>query len=302
MDIRKLASEHGFAECFVFSTEPFLHYERRLNDGALHHAATDLSIDVSKDAPWASAILALVYSYRPFSDDIPVSNYYPSSNAAYHAAGALIRTLKQAGIMAERAEVPIRELLTRSGAGVMLKNGLTLVEGFGTRYTVQAVLVALPEPDYTRPRAQRETRCASCHACERSCPSGAISESGYDFKACARAYMGGDTMEDWVMDAMTCILGCELCQRVCPYNIEIEPISEMPEVFRLEEILTGNVKPVLDIVGKNLNKQGRIIQHACVIAAKLGRTDLIPLIQRWADDERQAVRVAAGYALNKLSR
>ena len=57
----------------------------------------------------------------------------------------------------------------------------------------------------------------------------------------------------------------------------------------------------LEIVGKNLNKQGRVIQHACVIAAKKGRTDLIPLIERWGKDEREGVRVAAAYALEKLA-
>lgn len=107
-------------------------------------------------------------------------------------------------------------------------------------------------------------------------------------------------MEPWVMDAMTCILGCELCQKVCPYNHGIEPLEDVPDAFRLEEILSGNIKPVLQIVGKNLNKQGRVIQHACVIAAKQGRTDLIPMIERWLTDEREAVRVAAGYALEKL--
>lgn len=300
MDIRALASEHGFAECFVFTTEPFTHYERRLSDGALHHAALELSIDVTKDAPWANAILALIYPYRPFADDIPVSGNYPASNASYLAAKEFTRDLLEQGIEAMRGEVPVRELLTRSGAGVMLKNGLTLLEGYGTRYSVQVILAALPEPDYTPQRTQKETRCSSCHACEKFCPSAAISENGYDYKSCARAYMGGDPMEDWVMDDMTCILGCELCQKVCPYNFGIEPIQEMPEAFRLEEILSGHVKPVLAIVGKNLNKQGRIIQHACVIAAHQGRTDLIPLIEALQTDEREAVRIAAGYALRKL--
>ena len=113
--------------------------------------------------------------------------------------------------------------------------------------------------------------------------------------------MGGDPMEEWVMDAMTCILGCELCQKVCPYNAGIEPIDEMPEAFQLEEILAGRIKPVLAIVGKNLNKQGRVIQHACVIAAKQGRTDLIPLIKPWLVDEREGVRIAAAYALKKFA-
>ena len=102
------------------------------------------------------------------------------------------------------------------------------------------------------------------------------------------------------MDAMICILGCELCQKICPYNAGIEPIDEMPDVFRLEELLKGNVKPALEIVGKNLNKQGRIIQHACVVAAKQNRTDLIPLIEPLLSDPREGVRVAAEYALNRL--
>ncbi len=107
-------------------------------------------------------------------------------------------------------------------------------------------------------------------------------------------------MEDWVMDAMSCMLGCELCQKICPYNAGMKPIEEMPDAFRLEEILSGKIKPVLAIVGKNLNKNGRIIQHACVIAARQKRSDLIPLIERWENDTREGVRVAAAYALKKL--
>ncbi len=300
MNLEALAKEHGFAACFVFTTEPFVHYELRLQDGALHSAGTDLSPDLRKTAPWANAIVALLYPYRPYADEIPVSGNYPSSNAAYHASNKLMQDLHSGGIRIERVYVPIRELLTRSGIGTPLKNGLTYIPGFGTRYAVQTLAADLPEPEYTPLQTPAPARCASCHACERICPSGAIRDNGYDFKACARAYMGGDPMEDWVMDAMTCILGCELCQKVCPYNAGIEPIREMPDAFRLEEILAGHIKPVLEIVGKNLNKQGRIIQHACVIAAKHGRTDLIPLIEPWLTDEREGVHIAARYALEKL--
>ena len=301
MNIDTLATDYGFAACFVLTTEEFIHYERRLADGALHWAGTDLTVDLKATNPWANAILTLILPYRPYADEIPVSGNYPSSNAAYHASNRLIEQLHASGIQAERAYVPIRELLTRNGIGVMLKNGLTYIPGFGTRYSVQTLIANLPEPNYTPKREPIATRCSGCHACERICPSGAISARGYEFKSCARAYMGGDPMEPWVMDAMTCMLGCELCQKVCPYNAGIEPIDEMPDAFRLEEILTGHIKPVLAIVGKNLNAKGRVIQHACVIAAKQGRTDLIPLIEPWLADEREGVRVAAAYALEKLS-
>jgi epoxyqueuosine reductase QueG len=300
MDMQKIAQEHGFPQCFVFSVEPFCYYERRLQGGALHSAARELTIDIQAKEPWANALLALIYPYRPYTDDIPVSGNYPSSNASYHAARALIKKLKSLGIRAERAEVPVREMLLRGGVGSPLKNGLTYLPGFGTRYSVQTLLVELQEPEYTPVREPEPVRCAGCHACERICPSKAISDAGYDFRACARAYMGGDPMEDWVMDALGCILGCELCQRICPYNMGIEPIAEQPEAFRLEELLRGNVKPALEIVGKNLNKQGRMIQHACVVAAKQKRTDMIPLIEPLTSDPREGVRVAANYALKHL--
>lgn len=301
MDVRTLAAEHGFAECFVFTTEPFVYYERRLLDGALHSSAKTLTIDVKTKAPWANAILALVLPYQPYDDSIPVSGYYPSSNAGYHASNAMIKKMQEAGMDASRVDVPVRELLTRQGTGTKLKNGLTYLPGFGTRYSVQTVAVHLPDPDYTPARQPIMVVCANCHACEAACPSGAIDESGFHFERCARAYMEGYIMEPWVMDAMTSILGCELCQRVCGYNTGIETSDKLPDAFELEELLKGNVKPVLAIVGKNLNKQGRILQHASVIAAKQKRRDLLPLIEQLLEDHREGVRVAAAYAIEKLT-
>ena len=300
MDIFELSLSAGFAECFLFTTEPFTHYAERVECGALHSAGRELTIDIRSIAPWANAVITMIKPYRPYTDGIPVSGNYPSSNAAYHAARDVMQVLHEENIRVERAELPIRELLTRNGIGTMLKNGLTYIPGYGTRYSVSALLAALPEPVFTPVKEAVSVRCAGCHACERICPSGAINDNGYDFQKCARAYMGGDPMEEWVMDSLTCILGCELCQKICPYNAGIEPIAEMPEAFLLEELLQGRVKPALAIVGKNLNKQGRIIQHACVVAAHQGRRDLLPLIEPWLADEREAVRVAAAYAVKQL--
>ena len=300
MDIRDIALNAGFAECYIFTTELFVHYAERLERGVLHSAGQELTIDIRAEAPWANTVITMIKPYRPYADGIPVSGNYPSSNAAYHAARDVMKALQEKNIRVERAELPIRELLTRNGIGTMLKNGLTYIPGFGTRYSVSALLADLPEPEFTPVQEAVTVRCAGCHACERICPSGAICDGGYDFQKCARAYMGGDPMEPWVMDAMTCILGCELCQKICPYNGGIEPIDEMPEAFCLEELLNGNIKPVLEIVGKNLNKQGRIIQHACVVAAHQGRRDLLPLIEPWLTDEREGVRVAAAYAVKQL--
>jgi len=300
MNVVSLAKEFGFSECFVFPVDPFVHYKRRLIDGALHHAGTNLDGDVCSEHDWASAIVALILPYRPYADSIPVSGYYPSGNAGYHAANKILTSLGERGIRAVRAYVPVREMLIRSGIGIPLKNGLTAIKPYGTRFSVQTLIAELPDVLYTPAREAEESYCKSCHACERVCPTNAIGENGYTYEKCARAYMGGEPMEKWVMDALTSILGCELCQSVCPYNRDIEPISDMPDAFELEKLLSGDIKPALRIVGTNLKKNGRLQQHACVVAAKQGRTDLIPLIEKFLNDPREAVRVAAKYALNRL--
>jgi ferredoxin len=255
MNLVSLAKEYGFSECFVFPPDPFVHYERRLLDGALHHAGTRLIGDVPTVEPWVNAVVALILPYRPYADSIPVSGNYPSSNAAYHAANALMQDLRERGVRVERAYVPVRELLIRNGIGMPLKNGLTAILPYGTRFSVQTLLADLPGAAYTPPRVPEKPCCEACHACERACPTRAIGKAGYAYEKCARAYMGGEPMEDWVMDAMTSILGCELCQRVCPYNRGIEPIDAMPDAFKLENLLSGKVKPALEIVGTNLKKK-----------------------------------------------
>ena len=300
MNLAERAKEYGFAEVFVFSPEPFAQYERRLSDGALHPSGSGLIADVRGQEPWANAILTLILPYRPYPDFVPVSGNYPASNKAYHAANRFLGALKEDGVQAKRAYLPVRELLIRNGAGVPLKNGLTAIPPYGTRYCVQTLLADLPNVGYTAVKTLPEPPCAHCHACEKACPSGAITGEGYDYTACARAYMGGETMEEWVMDALTSILGCELCQAACPCNRGIEPLEEMPGAFALEKLLAGDCAEALEIVGVNLKKNGRLIQHACVIAAKQGRRDLLPLIEKLLSDPREAVRAAARFAIDRL--
>lgn len=300
MEFALLASRFGFQEAFVFPTEPFLHYKRRLEDGALHSGGSGLAFDLAMEYPWANAILTLVMAYRPYPAGAAVSGFYGASNRGFHAAGKLMKTLKEQGVRAERVYVPVRELLTRGGVGVPLKNGLTAIPGYGTRYTVQTVLLDIPDAAYTEPRELPQIPCEHCHACQTACGCGAISESGFDFRVCARAYMNGEPMESWVMEHMTTILGCELCQRACPVNREIPDDLNVPEAFDLARLLRGDVKPALEIIGVNLKKHGLLEQQACVVAARQGRKDLLPLIEPLCSDKREAVRAAARYAANQL--
>ncbi len=297
-DVKSLALTCGFLECRILRPDKFMYYERRLLHGALHTGGRSLSYDLPCDYPWANAILTLIWPYTPYSASLPLCSYYAPSNAAYHASGDLLERLSENGLRAERVYVPLRELLLRSGTGVALKNGLTAIIPYGTRFAVQTLIACMERPAYDdRPPLGA---CEDCGACAAACPAGAITNNGFDFRYCLRAYMGKETMPVYVMERMNQMLGCERCQYACPYNEGIGATDALPDAFTYERLLKNDISGALAIVGRNQKSGGRLVAHAAVMAANEGRADLLPRIEALADDPREPVRAAAEYAISKL--
>lgn len=302
-DVKRIACNHGFARCFILKIARFSHYENRLADGTLHALGRGLSLDPKANYPWANAVLMLLYPYEPLPAGAALSGYYLASNAAYHAGQDVIADFTAAGVRAERCYLPVRECAMMFGLGTPLKNGLTCWDEFGTRAAVQTLTAALPEPvEYESERAPRATSmyCENCHACERACPTGAIDAGGFDCFTCLRGRIDGETVEPEIMEKMPLILGCELCQYACPVNAKIPSLDVPLPEFDLRELLTGNVKPALALVGRNENKGGRLIAHAAVIAANRRQYDLLPLIEALREDARPLVKSCADWAAAKL--
>ena len=89
-------------------------------------------------------------------------------------------------------------------------------------------------------------------------------------------------MPEWVMEKLTCLLGCEVCQDVCPLNhfIRPRPVTETEKsAFDLKKLIAGDLKPALALIGKNMKKGGKLTAQAAVLAANQKRTDLLPLLE-----------------------
>ncbi len=304
MNLNELVQQAGFAAGYLLPVPRYEEWTRRRASGAFAPEADWIEGDAAAAWPWANGLLLLIWPYRPYVPGAALSGYYPASNRSYHAMMGLREALKAAGVRAERAAVPVKSLLVDWGLAACLDSDMLYMPNFGTRFVIQALAVALPENELVfAPKQQPFQACIHCKRCQRACPGGAISPRGYDWRGCLRAYEDGPKMPDWVMEKLTCLLGCEVCQDVCPLNhfIRPRPMTEAEEAaFDLSKLIAEDLKPALALVGKNMKKGGKLTAQAAVLAANQGRVDLLPLIEAQAAQTDGPLKDTLLWAISRL--
>ena len=304
MNLAQLVKNAGFAAGYLLPVPQYSEWTRRRASGAFAPQTDWIEGDAAAAWPWANGLLLLVWPYAPLESDAVLSGYYPASNQSYHAMRSLREALAKEGVRTERAAVPVKTVLVDWGIGACLDSDLIFIPGFGTRFVIQALMVDLPEAalEYTPQKAPFEA-CIHCKRCQRACPGGAISPKGYDWRRCLRAYEEGPDMPQWVMERMTCLLGCEVCQNVCPLNHFMQPRPMTPEetaAFDLGRLLWGDQKDALAIVGKNMKKGGKLIAQAAVLAANQKRSDLLPLMEQQLEKAEGPLKDTLDWAISHL--
>ena len=306
MNLSESAKQAGFAAAYLLPVPQYEEWTRRRASGAFAPEANWIEGDPAAAWPWANGLLLLIWPYAPYAPDEGLSGYYPASNQSYHAMVGLKEVLKGLGVRAERAAVPVKSLLVEWGIGARLMSDLIFIPGLGTRFAIQGLMVALPEEELIfTPKGAPFDACIRCKRCQNTCPGGAISPQGYDWRRCLRAYEDGPTMPAWVMERMTCLLGCEVCQDVCPLNhfIRPRPMTEAERTaFDLQKLIAGDIQPALEIIGKNMKKGGKLTAQAAVLAANKHRTDLLPLLEDQAAHADGPLKDTLNWAISHLKK
>lgn len=274
-DFERLANALGFAR--VYFTEP-------VRFDFISGNEYNLVMDAKKAFPFASCIAVLVHPYAPFDAGERIPAYYLASNSAYHACKELIMELKQVGIHAERANIPLKSQLLSAGVGVRCKNSLIALPGYGTRIVLQALAIDVLEPlSYD----ESVKDCGKCNACMIACPALAIGEKGFNVKKCMRAFMETADHPDWVKRIQRTYIGCEICQYACPRNAEIEstaPSSAQRDAFDTHKLIAGETKKARELVGRNMTSNGKLTAEAISMAAR----DENAFFSAYADELKRA--------------
>ncbi len=138
-----------------------------------------------------------------------------------------------------------RELAAIAGLGFIGKNTMLINPKFGSGFFIGGILLNIPNSQLSTLNSQFSNGCAKCRKCIDACPNKALSEDGFlDSRRCA-SYLTiehrGEFSEEQREWAKHSVFGCDICQRVCPYNARHLAETE-PYFLPGENFTKGKIK------------------------------------------------------------
>jgi epoxyqueuosine reductase len=219
----------------------------------------------------------------------------------------LIEYLKGNGVVAIDVKLPVKAAAHRSGVGVYGKNTNIQNEDFGSwllfRTVVTDLELSLDEGS--------EPRCGACQRCLRLCPTKAIKEPYVlDSSRCLSTILsspGPVPYEQREAVGMR-ILGCDLCQEVCPRNESVPPLSGMEDRFVVgmgddvdlrwvANASSGELRGLLARSGNPSLDPDLLRRNAMIAMGNSGDISFIETLEGSLSDQRPLVRGHAAWAL-----
>jgi epoxyqueuosine reductase len=153
----------------------------------------------------------------------------------------LTQSLRPEGHQVVAAFVPKKLLAVRSGLALYGRNNITYVKGMGSFHRLTAFFSSLPcrRDDWRAP--EMLARCERCAACRKACPSGAIAEDRFLLRAERCIVFHNEKpsavpFPDWMHPSWhNSVVGCMLCQQVCPENREVLDFTREETTFTESE-------------------------------------------------------------------
>jgi epoxyqueuosine reductase len=170
----------------------------------------------------------------------------PPTYVRYKAVKAQAKELLEgilgpAGYRVAAAFLPEKLLVARSGLGAYGKNNISYVPGMGSFHEPAVFYSDLPCAEDNWLEKQMLKKCQKCSACVLQCPSGAITSERFLLRVerCItfrNEKAGTIQFPGWLDPSWhNCLVGCMICQQVCPENKKfLKWIEDGPE-FTEEE-------------------------------------------------------------------
>jgi epoxyqueuosine reductase len=203
-----------------------------------------------------------------------------------------------------------RDFARLAGIGWIGKNTLLLNRNAGSYFFLAALLTSV---ELAEDNPFEEDHCGSCTACLDACPTSAfVQPRVLDASRCI-SYLTieyGGIIPNELSQAMDgWIFGCDVCQMVCPWNRKrdvVVPIELQPT--RQQDL--GSLEHWLEMDETNFRRLYRhtpfwrtklngMRRNAMIAAANSNRTDLRPLVDRFATSDDEVLRATSRWCSKK---
>jgi len=138
------------------------------------------------------------------------------------ALSTMAHYLKDKGYSVRDALLPEKLLAVHSGLARYGRNNIAYIDGWGSYVRLRAYFSDIPCTTDNWHEVQMMELCQTCEACVKNCPPGAISKDRFLIRGekCITFYNeGDDKFPEWLVPSWhNCMIGCMICQDVCPAN------------------------------------------------------------------------------------
>jgi len=276
--LKEALAESNF-QCSIISVQHILdlksELEQRLGDGSLdrnfyHERLTSFSYNIPAEFPDAKTIIntaapqpkikvEFCLDGNNFFAFIPPTYSYETDAVAQQV---LSRLLANDGYRVQKAVVPEKMLAVKSGLAGYGRNNVTYIEPFGSFVRLKSFWTDLPTDFSYWQEFRVMERCHNCSACIKKCPTQAITSDRFIIRAerCLTFLNEKtDPFPDWIRpDWHNCLIGCMICQDICPMNKAVKDQVVDGENFSEQEtlmILKGERKEKLALATQDKLKR-----------------------------------------------
>lgn len=203
-----------------------------------------------------------------------------------------------------------RHLAYMAGIGMYGKNNCIISKKYGSwifiGYIVSNLEVEIDTP-YKR-------GCNSCNICIKSCPTGALMEDyEYNSKLCI-SYLTQtkDDIDYNLREKMgSSIYGCDICQKVCPCNLDVEKGNEVfvpgndndtPDLFELLKLSNKQFKKRFSEVALGWRGNRIIKRNALIALGNSNEKELVKNIVDYLDNPSPMIRKYTAWAIIRLDK
>jgi epoxyqueuosine reductase len=203
-----------------------------------------------------------------------------------------------------------REAAVRAGVAFYGKNTLAITRRFGS-WVVLGTLVTSAEVEAA---PALELDCGSCRLCIDACPTGALDDPGtLDSTKCLSYWTQAPAAipDEYRSELGDMLYGCDICQDVCPWNRGIEK-RRGDAVVAESSSPTVSLREWLERDGRELvadfdrlyvprNDPRWLRRNALVAAGNAGSGELVPVVERYAEDDDAMLSETARWALARIA-